>query len=62
MIAKSAQQRVLGLLTESEKRWQPIWLIRQNRFAYAEECRQKRDELLAKLGAVLLCLDCFKLL
>lgn len=60
MIAKSAQKRLLDPLTESEKRYQPVWLIRQARFAYAEERRQEKNELLAKLGTAWLCMDCFR--
>lgn len=59
-IAESAQQRTLDPLTESEKRFQPVWLIRQTRFAYAEERHQKRDELKARLSDVWPCVKCFK--
>ncbi len=59
-IAESAQRRVLDPVTEEEKRYQHVWLIHQNRFSYAEECRQNVDALRARIGDVWPCLNCFK--
>ncbi len=53
-----ANQRILNPLTEEEKRWKPVWMVRQNQFAHAEECCQKRDELRARLNAIRPCSKC----
>ena len=51
-------RRAFRQMTEEEKKSQPVWRIRQNRFAFAMECDRRRDELYAKLGSICSCPEC----